>query len=77
VQELHKERSNGSSGENEDDAGDPSRLAVYESEDLSQVIQNPFTVRRRMTSGIKRAGERRRGEAYLLPPGAKELFHGW
>ena len=56
VQELHKERSNGSSGKNEDDAGDPSRLAIYESEDLSQVIQNPFTVRRRMTSGIKRAG---------------------
>lgn len=51
MQELYQERSDSSSGKDKDNTGDLSRLAVGEAEELSQVIQDPFAVRRRMTLG--------------------------
>jgi len=61
VQELYQESSNGSGGENQENTGNPGRLTVDEAKEPGQVIQNPFTDRERMTSGVKRAAERRRG----------------
>ena len=61
MQELYQERPDSSSTKDENKTGDPSRLAIDEAEELSQVIQNPFTVRRRMTSGVKRVGRQKRG----------------
>lgn len=75
VQELYQERSYDPSSEDDENTGELCRLAIGKAEELSQVVQHPFTVRRRMTSGFKRAGNEER-EAYLLPPGAKEVFHG-
>ena len=44
VQELYQERPDSSRTEDEDKTGELGRLAVDEAEELSQVIQNPFTV---------------------------------
>jgi hypothetical protein len=61
MKELHQECPNGSSANNEYNAGNPGRLAVNEAQDLSQVIQHPFTVWGRMMSAMGRTSEKVRG----------------
>jgi hypothetical protein len=74
VHQSYQGRPYGAGSKNENKTGDICRHAVDEAKDLGQVNQNPFTIRRvRQSLNTRADGE---GATHLLPPGAKEVFHG-
>lgn len=52
MQELYQERPDSTGSKNENETGDLACLAVGEAQKLSQVNQNPFTMRRGMMSVV-------------------------